>query len=471
MRIDLKIILFLLIGASINLQAQNSDKGLVEQELTWESIDGAWGYEVIIREGEIEHIKTQIQEPQFSFSLPPGEYEFSISILNKFKKVVNTTDWKPLIILEAFQPVIREFTPQREFLKSSGDLVLTAEVFQVGKDTLFFLSSGDGKEINGTLRIKGKETVEITFPMSALEAGDYLLSARDPSGLEDQAAAFPLTLLPIVKPEIRDVSLHNIQQQQVYTGIEVSGSHFDEGIEVKITRQGQEFTPYELVRKSPELLVMSIITGDRPPGRYSLEVTNPSGESDTRKNSFFMEEAPEMEEIRYTPPGETSELLGGIIMAASMDQSHGESSPFFPGITLKARQDLVNARFWNSPGLRPLGVELSVDNSHLDYKDAPFIYNQIYTGLSVYYRIKLAGGWSLIPKLGMGTTTLWVSEDWIFGSMIQGDAGYAAGSGLSLQKMSKSGFIMEGGLDFRYTRYTGGYFNTLHSWLAGGLRF
>jgi hypothetical protein len=83
----------------------------------------------------------------------------------------------------------------------------------------------------------------------------------------------------------------------------------------------------------------------------------------------------------------------------------------------------------------------------------------------------LARGWSLIPKLGLGGTTLWVTEEGIFGPLVQGDAGYAAGSSLSLQRLWKSGFLMEGGMDFRYIRYTGGYFNTLHSWLAGGFRF
>jgi hypothetical protein len=465
------MVLWLFIAVSLSLQAQNLDKQLVEQELTWRAIEGAWGYEVVIREGDTEIINTQIQEAQFNFSLPPGEYEFTIRTLNKFKKPVNSTDWKPLIIVEALQPVIRNFTPQKEFLKSNGNLVLNADVFQVKEETQFILLSSKNEEISGTVRALEKERVEIAFPMSALEPGEYVLSARDPSGLEDKASVIPLSLLPIIKPEIEDLSLYRIQQQQVYTDIEITGRNFDEGSQVKITRQGQEFLPYELERKSPELLIMSIITGDNPPGRYSLKVINPSGESDTKENSFFMEEAPAMEEIQYTPPAETSELLGGISFVAVADQSHGDSDPLFPGFVLKARQDLVNSRFWSSPGLRPLGVELSLDSSHLEYKNAPFLYHQLYMGLSVYYRIKLAGKWSLIPKLGIGVSTLWVNEEGLLGELVQGDSGYSGISGLSLQRELKSGWFMEGGIDYRETRYTGGYFNTFHTWLAGGLRF
>jgi len=472
MRVDFaRGLVVILIFLGWSLQAQSGKPDLVEQEISWNPVEGAWGYEVVIREGNEEVFNLQVNEAVVNFSLPPGEYEINIGVLNKFKKIVSSTGWKPLTILEALQPVIRDFSPQREFLRSSGNLVLKAEVFQVRNDTSFFLISSGGDSVPGKLRILENETVELSFPMDKLAEGEYLLSARDPSGLEDRADAFPLTLLPIIKPEIRDVSIRNIVQGQVYDDIEIRGRFFEDGAEVRLTRQGQEFAPFATEYKSPELLVISIITGIRPPGRYSLEVTNPSGESDTKNNAFFMEEAPEIEEIRQIPPTDTLTVLGGYMIAASTEQSHGEFRTIPFGLTLRVRQDLVNSRFWKSPGLKPFGVELSIDTSHMDYINAPFVYSELYLGFSLYYQLQLNRGWSLLPRLGSGISGLHVTEDGMFGPSVQGDTGYALGGGVSLQKQWGSGLLTETGLDFRFTRYTGGFIRTVRPWAAGGFRF
>lgn len=474
MHIDLKrysIILLILMVSVWNLAAQNSEKDLVEQYISWVAIEGAWGYEVIIRQGEEEIIRTQIREAEYTFSLLPGEYEIQIAVLNKFKKTVNATEWNPLVILEALQPVIRDFTPREYFLRSEGDLILKARIYQAVEKSQIFLIDEDGNKTGGVITDIEGESVELKFEMSGLSSGIYKLYILNPSGLEDTGEAAPLLLHPVTKPEIRDVSLREIQQQQVYSDIEIRGKNFEKTIEVKVTRQGQEFTPYEVKWQSEELLLISLITGDRPPGRYSLELTNPSGESDLKVNAFFMEEAPEMVEVRYTPPSDTFSILGGYNFAVSLSQSHGSSDPLPLGFLFKARHELVNARFWNATGLRPLGVELAVNSSHLEYNNADFVYSELFTGFFLYYQVKLTKGWSFIPRIGMGTTFLRVSEQKIFGDSIQGDTGISLGGGSSLQKQWHSGLLMEGGFDFRFTTYTGGNFLCMYPWISGGYRF
>ena len=470
-----KTVLLLIIGLSPLFLAgaqEGTDRELIEQELDWESVEGVWGYEVIIQEGDEEMLRAVVEDSHIKFSLPPGEYEVNIVLLNKFKKSINETGWKPLIILKALQPVVREFTPRQEFLRSSGELKLTAEVFQVRGNTRFFLQpEGGGPSVEGSHRIIGEESVEISFPMGKLKEGDYILSAEDPSGLSDSAEAFPLTLLPIIRPGIEKVSIRKLLQQEVYKDIEITGKNFEEGLSIRILRKGSEFEPYEIIRESDEKIRISVITAKTPPGRYALEVTNPSGESDTRNNSFFIEEAPEKEIVSEIPPLETITLMGGLSFAIPAKASYGEPEAFPFGLVFKARHDLVNALFWRAPGLRYLGIELDMDTSHIYFPSSEFTYNQLYTGLSLYYRIRLIKGWSLIPRAGMGVTLLHVNDDGLFGETIQGDAGYGTGLGLSLQKLWSSGILIEGGLDYRYTRYTGGYFHTVHPWLAGGYRF
>lgn len=472
MRIDIKIILFLiLIFTAWNLPAQEAEANLVEQYLSWGSIEGAWGYEVVIRQGDIEFIREKIREAEFTFALLPGEYEIQIAVLNKFKKTVNATEWKPLVILEAMQPVIRDFTPREYFLRSEGDLLLNAKIYQAAESSDIFLVDEEGNEIAGTVTALEGESFELQFDMKNLTAGTYILHILNPSGLEDRGESTPLTLHPIIKPILKDVSLREIQQQQVYNEIAIRGKNFEETIEVLVTRTGEEFAPYEVEWVSEELLLISLITEEHPPGRYALKVINPSGESDLLENAFFMEEAPEMVEIRHIPPSDTFSLLGGYNFAISIDQSKGESETIPFGLLFKARHQLVNSRFWKATGLRPLGIELALNSSHLDYQNAPFVYSELFSGFYIYYQVKLTKGWSLIPRVGMGVSFLWVNEEKIFGESIQGDTGISLGLGASLQKVWNSGALIEGGSDLRFSTYTGGSFVSMYPWIAGGYKF
>lgn len=472
MRVSLKrLLLLLLILTGWNLPAQETEKELVEQYLSWEAIEGVWGYEVIIRQGEEEVLRSQTKEAEITITLLPGEYEIQIAVLNKFKKTVSTTEWKPLVILEALQPVIRDFTPREYFLRSEGDLVLDAKIYQAGESSEIFLIDEEGNKTAGTIAALEGESLELHFEMNLLTAGTYILYILNPSGLEDSSEATPLTLYPIIKPEIKNVSLREIQQQQIYYDIEVRGDNFEKTIEVLITREGQEFSPYEIEWISEELILISLITEDRPPGRYALEVINPSRESDLLENAFFLEEAPEMLEDRQIPPSDTFSLLGGYNYAVSISQSNGNSNPIPLGFLFKARHELVNSRFWKSTGLRPLGIEFAMNSSHLDYKNASFVYSELFTGFFMYYQVKLTNGWSLLPRIGMGLTYLWVNEDKIFGDPIQGDTGISLGLGGSLQKEWSSGLLVEGGFDLRFSSYTGGSFLNLYPWIAGGYRF
>jgi hypothetical protein len=472
MRIDFKIILLLiLLFTSWNLPAEEVEKELVEQYLSWGAIEGAWGYEVIIRKGEEEVLRNQIREAEITLTLLPGEYEIQIAVLNKFKKTVNATDWKPFVILEAMQPVVRDFTPREYFLRSEGDLVLNAKIYQAVENSEIFLIDIEGNKTAGTIASLEGESLELHFDMKSLAAGTYTLYILNPSGLEDRGEATPLTLHPIIKPELKDVSLREIQQQQIYNDIAIRGKNFEKTIEVLITRKGYEFAPYEMEWISEELLLISLITEDRPPGRYALKVINPSAESDLLENAFFLEEAPEMVEIRHIPPSDTFSLLGGYNFAVSINQSNGDSDPIPLGFLFKARHELVNSRFWKSTGLRPLGIEFALNSSHLDYKNAPFVYSELFSGFFMYYQVNLTNGWSLMPRIGMGVSYLWVNEDGIFGDPIQGDTGVSLGLGGSLQKIWSSGILVEGGFDLRYSTYTGGTFLSLYPWIAGGYRF
>ena len=299
------------------LSSQNRRAELVEQELSWENVEGAWGYEVIIRNGSDEILRQQTNESELTFSLNPGEYEFSIAVLNKFKKIVGETPWKPLIIREAFQPVVRRFTPDEVFEAAGGSLTILAEVYQAKPDTRFFLTDEGGEKIEGRQSELKEESVTLVFPMNKLPPGVYTLSAVDSSGLEDTSEINVLTVLEVIEPEIRSVSYKRLEQKEVYPEIFVKGKQFEEGFTARVFMDDQLIIPYETEWISKEEIRLALITGEVTPGRYNLEITNPSGVVAKKERVFIIEKAPLKEIIHEVPPSDSLSILVGYTFASA----------------------------------------------------------------------------------------------------------------------------------------------------------
>ena len=386
------MILLLCLFPLFQLSSQNRRDELVEQELSWGDVEAAWGYEVIIRSGSEEVLRQQTKESVLTFSLNPGEYEFSIVVLNKFKKVVGETPWKPLIIKEAFQPVVRRFTPDKVFEAAGGSLAIQAEVYQAKPDTHFFLTGESGEEIEGRQSELKEESVTLVFPMNKLPPGIYTLSAVDSSGLEDTSEINVLTVLEVIEPEVRSVSNRRLEQKEVYPDIIVKGKQFEEGFTAKVFMDDQLIVPYETEWISEEEVRLALITGEVTPGRYDLEIINPSGVVAKKERAFIIEKAPLKEIIHEVPPSDSLSILGGYTFASGSSSEYGDFSSAPYGFGLKFRQDMSNKVFWRVPGLRPLGIELGMDFTSLFYENADFYYNQFYTGLHAYYKVPLSAG-------------------------------------------------------------------------------
>jgi hypothetical protein len=473
MRNELKKVLFMLLAfsASLFLHGQSSKEDLVEQELSWADVEGAWGYEVIIRQGTEEILRRQTESSKLIFSLNPGEYEFSIAVLNKFKKNVSTTPWKPLIIKEAFQPVVRRFTPEEVFEQPGGNLTIQAEVYQVQDDTAFFLSAEDGTQIEGRQMQLNKESVRLKFPMRNLTPGTYTLSAVDSSGLSDTSDVTVLKVLEVMEPKIRSVNEKRLVQKEVYPDITVKGEGFKEDATARVYFGDQTIIPYEIEWISPERLRIALITGEAAPGRYDLEVTNPSGTKARKRNAFIIEKAPLTEIIQEVPPPDSTSVLGGYTYAISTDSDNENLDTVPLGFALKLRQDIVNRIFWRVPGLRPLGLEFHIDYTTMRYDAAEYYYSQLYTGFHFYYKIPLLRGWSLMPRLGAGVSNLWVHEKGMSGSIVQGDFGHAFTAALGAQKKYKNDALLEFGFDLRSSTYSGNELSALYPWIIGGYQF
>ena len=471
MRADFKILFLLILTLAAGpLSAQLNRGKEVEQFISWESIEGAWAYEVIIRQGADEILRTTVNESEISFSLLPGEYEIQIGVLNKFKKTVNATGWKPLVIKEALQPVIREFSPEEAYLLSRGDLELEAVVFQALEESIFTLVSSEGEETQGSIISINGEIVRLSFPSGKLEPGEYTLKIENPSGLEDRNTETLLTLFPSIQPEIRNTDTREMLQYLDYDEVEIRGRNFHPEALVRISGEGRIITPYSTEWISDELIKISLLTKDSPIGDYSIEVTNPSGEKDVLKNGIYMAEAPEMVPVRRFPPRNNMTLIAGYGPGLPMDSEVHDLDSMPLGFTLKVRHELVNARFWNAQGLRPLGVEMEVMNAHMRQREPAYVFSHLILNFKFYYQLQLKNGWSLIPHFGTGVSFLWVNRDSLKGELQQGDIGVNLTLGASVQKIWESGFLFETGLNFNPVFYPMGNFMLIQPWIGGGIR-
>ena len=466
------VLLTLMLTAFIPAWADSGRDKLVEQHLSWEAVEGAWGYEVIIRSGSEEMIRQETEESELTFSLNPGEYEFSLNVLNKFKKIEATTPWKALIIREAFQPVVRLFTPEEVFRKDRGTLTIEAEIYQVRPDTAFFLSDTEGRKVEGKQIELKEESVRLEFPREQLSPGTYSLTAVDPSGLTDTSEITVLTVLEVFEPEIRSVSERKLVQKQVYPEIIVKGKGFKEGLSARVFQGDQSIVPYEIEWLSTEEVRIALITGEVTPGRYNLEISNPSGFQVEKKLAFVIDKAPRIEVIPEIPPTNSFSLLAGYTFTnnndSDSDYSDFDTVPI--GFGCKVRQDLGNRISWGISGLRPLGVELGLDVTTMKNSDSNYYYNQLYMGIHFYYRVALLRNWYIMPRIGGGLSNLWVNKEKIAGENVQGDMGYAMTYALGVQKEFQNGMLLEFGMDIRDVNYAAGDFNNTQPWIMGGYR-
>ncbi len=449
------------------LSGQTDGKKLIEQKLSWAEVSGAWGYEVVIRSGEKEIIREQINQSEYTFSLAPGEYEFAIVVLNKFKKAVSMTSWQPLIIKEALQPVVRRFTPEEVYQNQGEELTIKAEVYQAREETSFFLLDSSGGAIEGRITELNAESVTLVFPLKDMAPGVYTLKAEDSSGLSDISEINTLRVLEVFEPEIRSVSEKRLVQEEVYEELIIKGSGFNQGFSAFIRMGDQIIMPYEAERLSEDQVRLAVIIGFAPPGRYDLEIVNPSGLRTVKQNAFIIEEAPLTQIIREVPREDSFSILGGYDFAVNVQADFGEygEKPF--GIGMKIRQDLANRVFWRIPGLRPLGIELDTDWTTMHYRNADYDYDQFYLGMHFYYTIPLLRDWYILPSAGMGMANLLVKRE---GETLQGELAAALTVSAGALKEFKNGALLEFGLDYRLSFYTGSTLGNLHPWVMGGYR-
>jgi len=163
----------LFIAVPVLPQAEAKDS--LPYYIQWDSVQGAGGYAVEVRNPKGETVFTkqfQSTEQDTELELPAGAYQFRIVTLNKLLKADNATDWVAIEVLAVTAPVFVKLTPTA--LTTGKPVALTLTADRLTLTARAKLVSPSGKEISLAIQKIKNDTFKLTAP-AIVERGQYSL--------------------------------------------------------------------------------------------------------------------------------------------------------------------------------------------------------------------------------------------------------------------------------------------------------
>lgn len=255
------------------------------QEIDWVPLEGNPLYVVEISQDQEELLYSiETEAPPLQINLPAGEYYFRIIVLNKFGNRISETEWQSLVVQRALQPQIVSVNPNETY--EGTEISGTAEILQLEEDALIVIFLEDQRYAL-EYQISAENRIHFTA-QGNFTPGFWNLYIINPSGKEDtfnNALEVQPYLYPVISGVDRALVPHGAQVQT----IEVWGSDFDSGAEIKLIGL-ETYNPLSVVFQSPESLQIRVISAEFPPGSYDIEVSNSNGEKFKLESAIQLEE-------------------------------------------------------------------------------------------------------------------------------------------------------------------------------------
>ncbi len=392
---ELKKKLLLMIAAGLMIcsiaNAQNSDDNRV---LKWKEVEGASAYMVEVKKGERQVLKTESIENFIYLDLPPGEYVFKISVMNKFSKITAETGWKNLTIEAAKQPVIKKFNPGHIYLNRDNALLMI-DAYNIKERSVFTLISESGDLIKGEVKKENNSVYEVQFPEKNLSEGLYSLSVENPSGLKDTAIE-KFEVRQELIPSVDRISEGVFLNRGVYSGIKITGKNFEENIKVEFRSGSKIIYPASVKFVSAEEISVILDLTVAGAEKYRIYVENPSGLSDFSRKTIQIHERTDESELMMK--GFKKDIITvhcGYEYGYFLENISDYHNYNYAGITCRAQFDFNNDFFNKYIWLYPIGAELSFAHYPKD-----IYFNEF--GFNIYYKSRFQSPFNFIVKGGGG---------------------------------------------------------------------
>ncbi|MCL2800781.1 MAG: hypothetical protein FWD28_03370 [Treponema sp.] len=169
------------------------------QHLVWEKEEHAVRYEVeiqVYRNNEyVRFDRIETTDQIYTVSLPPGRYRYRVTPIDLLRRRGETSEWRELPILTAFQPVINRVSPVEFFLDLRAEriITITGENFIEGETSEIYLFKGDVRINPEKITFVDTQTIVVVFNDRELIEGTFDLYVQNPGGLAAVFNGFYIT--------------------------------------------------------------------------------------------------------------------------------------------------------------------------------------------------------------------------------------------------------------------------------------
>lgn len=203
-----------------DIQTVESEEGSgYIQKISWEGDENAWQYgvQIVSEDNSVEPLNFTTENTFVTFTLPPGNYRYKISVYDLFGRVAVESKWEKLTIKKALKPVINldeniiaSKKKKIEIPVNIEDVSETSEIVIVNPETKeevkaeFEISEEDGKQVVTSIKVpklkEGNWMVKVTNPGGKSSVSDDVainIEESVPLNLSIQAQIGYPYLLPI----------------------------------------------------------------------------------------------------------------------------------------------------------------------------------------------------------------------------------------------------------------------------------
>ncbi len=425
--------------------------------LKWKKIDGASFYQVEIMKGERVIQKTETEENFIYLDLPPGEYQFNISVLNKFRKTVAETGWKKLSIESAKQPLIKKFSPLMLYPDTAGSVILYVDAYNIKEKSLFSIESESGNIIAGKVEAVNDSVFKVVFESELILPGKYYLKVENPSGLKDQALDM-LVIREKVVPSVEKISEKTFLNKGIYSSIILEGKNFEQNMKIEFRSETSVIKPVSVAVVSDEEVSLILDLSEALPGEYRIYAENPSGLSDLSRRSInIIQRTDENELLMKGFKKDLFTVLAGYTYGYFLENISDYHNYNYDGITGRIQFDFDNDFFNRYIWLFPLGAEIAVGF----YPKDIYFYE---LGFNIYYKSRFQTPLNFIIKGGGGFS---VFEEVEHGPEYGRYLSAAGGISLKFYKH----LYLEATTGPRTWNVEGDYLNYIESTISAGLTY
>jgi Outer membrane protein and related peptidoglycan-associated (lipo)proteins len=212
-------------------------------------------------------------------------------------KVIKSATLKGGFTITASAPQINAIIPQRAYNNTTVSVEIKGAAFKTGATVM--LNSRQMNTGAANVKVVSDSLITCELNLNGAALGTYDVKVANVDGTSGTLANgfsvedLPKPELKIVKPEIAGIDpSKGFNNGMILT--KISGSNFEPGSTVKLSRNGQLEIPglNTKVEDSTQISCFFDING-KPEGKYNLEVLSPSGQKTVLENGFTVE--------RFTP--------------------------------------------------------------------------------------------------------------------------------------------------------------------------